>query len=340
MSRDDNDLAAAINMSTGPSSSKVGGLTSRLRRALSLDAAQSLSEEKRAPFSASEGAGEAGPSKERVSIGQSSSQTALVDGPSIPTSKKKSRAASLFNSRLNASTDNISLSSTVSSASVMIRKIGAMSNLARRNSLAGITSLFKDKKSKGEDGKGKKKKDGKGSVVEASVSHATAELDRSSDYTASGEMSGLTEAAKLARHHTLRSNAEAAAKTPAVWENNTVTRAKAAPASFKGKDDGTRLLTDEEDLGSEDDTDDPGNNMGDWDDEDDWGQSAEDEDVTIRANPEQMASIIEENLGEAWSNAPQTKLERPRAPKKGILKSRMLPFLPRSYSSRNRCRRL
>ena len=136
--------------------------------------------------------------------------------------KKKGRAASLFNSRLNASTDNISLSSTVSSASVMIRKLGAMGKLARRNSLAGITSLFKDKdKNKNSEGessskeKGKKKdKSAKGNAAQASVSLVTAELDRagaSGDWSVSaGEMNGLSPAAKLARQHTLKSNAEAA----------------------------------------------------------------------------------------------------------------------------------
>ncbi|KAF9042049.1 hypothetical protein BJ165DRAFT_243640 [Panaeolus papilionaceus] len=132
--------------------------------------------------------------------------------------KKKGRAASLFNSRLNASTDNISLSSTVSSASVMIRKLGAMGKLARRNSLAGITSLFKDKKDKegkekkdGKDGKSKKEKSAKGNASEASVSHVTAELDRMGVGEGDG-MHGLSPAAKLARQHTLKSNAEAAAR--------------------------------------------------------------------------------------------------------------------------------
>ncbi|KAF8150410.1 hypothetical protein K438DRAFT_1779039 [Mycena galopus ATCC 62051] len=172
-------------------------------------------------------------------------------GTQVPMPKKKSRAASLFNSRMNVSTDNISLSSTVSSASVMIRKLGSMGRLARRNSLAGITGLFKDrKKKKGEEGEGdedeggdqdeedkdkkkdkKKDKDkdkgkgkdssksrtGKSQASEASVSHATAELeagdhDWSVPSTGDRDTVGLSPAAKLARQHTLKSNAEAAAK--------------------------------------------------------------------------------------------------------------------------------
>jgi hypothetical protein len=98
----------------------------------------------------------------------------------------------------------------------MIRKLGSLGNLARRNSLAGITSLFKDKdKDKDGDGDKKKKKNKKGAKAEASqasVSHVTAELDRN-DWTVSGpDMNGLTPAAKLARQHTLKSNAEAAAR--------------------------------------------------------------------------------------------------------------------------------
>ncbi|KAF5324970.1 hypothetical protein D9619_009832 [Psilocybe cf. subviscida] len=218
--------------------------------------------------------------------------------------KKKGRAASLFNSRLNASTDNISLSSTVSSASVMIRKLSAMGKLVRRNALAGITSLFKDKdkdKSKnGEEGS-KKKKDkkapatAKGQAIVASVSHVTAELDRpgaTGDWSVGTDMNGLSPAAKLARQHTLKSNAEAAAKAkeareakeakdakeakeaalaaanaqqtngagsngtqvPA-WDRNTATR-HGLPSPAKGgmriNEDGTRTLIEEDDDESDD----------------------------------------------------------------------------------------
>ncbi|KAK7008142.1 hypothetical protein R3P38DRAFT_1627636 [Favolaschia claudopus] len=243
----------------------------------------------------------------------------------LPPPKKKSRAASLFNSRMNMSTDNISLSSTVSSASVMIRKLGSMGRLARRNSLAGITGLFKKKDGKsgdGEDeesgeaeqegsGSGKKKKkgkerdkdkdkdkekdkkskrNGKGEASEASVSHATAELE-AGDWSVPGGAGdattvGLSPAAKLARQHTLKSNAEAAAKakeaaaraaaaasnananTPnpngngvgvngggvPTWERNTATRspAKQRGGGVKVAEDGTRVLV-EDSSESEDD---------------------------------------------------------------------------------------
>ncbi|KAK7064908.1 hypothetical protein R3P38DRAFT_60831 [Favolaschia claudopus] len=236
----------------------------------------------------------------------------------LPPPKKKSRAASLFNSRMNMSTDNISLSSTVSSASVMIRKLGSMGRLARRNSLAGITGLFKKKGGDGEDeeggeageqdGNGKKKKkgkekekdkdkdkkgkggrNGKGEASEASVSHATAELE-AGDWSVPGaaDTVGLSPAAKLARQHTLKSNAEAAAKAKEAaaraasqannanagavngngvvgvngggggvptWERNTATRSPAKQrggAGVKVAEDGTRVLV-EDSSESEDD---------------------------------------------------------------------------------------
>ncbi|WVQ74772.1 hypothetical protein IAR50_004378 [Cryptococcus sp. DSM 104548] len=119
----------------------------------------------------------------------------------------------------NMSTDNISLSSTVSSASMMIRKMGSIGKLARRNSLMGISRIFKDKP-KDEDAalpskeakkikKEKKKGKGKGDAAPASVSHATAEQDRLAEEEDDRTLAGLSPAAKLARQHTLKSRAEA-----------------------------------------------------------------------------------------------------------------------------------
>ncbi|PPQ97657.1 hypothetical protein CVT26_002469 [Gymnopilus dilepis] len=239
-SRDDSDIAALMHEQT-PTATMIrsGGLKSRLRRALSFNAAQALKEDaENGPIveededdddesikaSQVNGKLKAKNTPPAIKVDTQRAKTPAADddaGPSTTTPvKKKGRAASLFNSRLNASTDNISLSSTVSSASVMIRKLGAMGKLARRSSLAGISSLFKDKdKDKDKDGdkdkKGKKKdkKSGKAQASEASVSHVTAELDRmGSDWSVGADMNGLSPAAKLARQHTLKSNAEAAAK--------------------------------------------------------------------------------------------------------------------------------
>ncbi|KAJ9101216.1 hypothetical protein QFC21_003435 [Naganishia friedmannii] len=135
----------------------------------------------------------------------------------------------LFSMR-NASTDNISIGSTVSSASMMIRKMGALGKLARRNSMAGISKIFKNKDD--EDGvimpepkarddmaveksKGDKKKKrslfggSKSQPANSSTSFATA--------NGAAAVSGddLTPAAKLARQHTLRTKADEARKAAA-----------------------------------------------------------------------------------------------------------------------------
>ncbi|KAJ2931160.1 hypothetical protein H1R20_g5892, partial [Candolleomyces eurysporus] len=261
MSRDDSDLAAMMSTQhTAIHPSRSGGLKSRLRRALSFN--PTLKEEEMEQdddvsikASAINGASSSklkskAPATEihtPTSSTAESSRSPLPDDASSTATiqtKKKGKAASLFNARFNASTDNISLSSTVSSASVMIRKLGSLGNLARRNSLAGITSLFKDKDKdkEGSDSKDKKKKGKKGAKAqasEASVSHVTAELDRSNDWTVGADMNGLTPAAKLARQHTLKSNAEAAAKAKAEKEasaaataaNEALAKANAARAN-------------------------------------------------------------------------------------------------------------
>jgi hypothetical protein len=55
--------------------------------------------------------------------------------------EKEKGKRSLFRMR-NMSTDNISLSSTVSSASMMIRKMGSIGKLARRNSYVFFPSFL------------------------------------------------------------------------------------------------------------------------------------------------------------------------------------------------------
>lgn len=348
MSRDDNDLAAMRDQTPSVSMLRTGGLKGRLRRALSFNAAQTLQEEETDDDDDRSIKASASSSKLKPQPPVASAKPVVGigihdNGASNATmqAKKKGRAASLFNSRFNASTDNISLSSTVSSASVMIRKLGSMGKLARRNSLAGITSLFKDKdkdkdgegsggkEKEGKDKKGKKKdKDKKGSgakaeASEASVSHVTAELDRTSsgDWNVGGEMSGLSPAAKLARQHTLKSNAEAAARAKAqqeataaaaasaakingngvngggvpTWERNTATRqGSVSPVKGGGgvrvNEDGTRVLVEDDE---DDERSDDGHYIGGaqqggqgfhadgWDEEEEWGEGDEDEDEDV-----------------------------------------------------------
>ncbi|EIW67418.1 hypothetical protein TREMEDRAFT_33920 [Tremella mesenterica DSM 1558] len=166
------------------------------------------------------------------------SELSLAETERTATAQKKEKK-SLFRMK-NMSTDNISLSSTVSSASMMIRKMGSLGKLARRNSLMGISKIFKDRP-KDEDGalperevkkekKGKKKS--KGEIVPAAVSRLTAEAEEDKS------LAGLSPAAKLARQHTLRSKAEAEKRNqnlptgePA-WDNNTTTRtSKSSPGT-------------------------------------------------------------------------------------------------------------
>ncbi|KAL4063932.1 hypothetical protein V8B97DRAFT_1876439 [Scleroderma yunnanense] len=326
MSRDDSDLVTMLEgTALGSAPTKAaGGLKGRLRRALSLGAAHALTEEDEQEDGgkSSSGTTTASPSAASPAHGSATDADASSTTPGgSTTTKKRSRAASLFNTRLNASTDNISLSSTMSSASVVIRKIGSIGKLARRNSLAGITSLFKDKnrdkdrdndagagagastsagdnggggdsggggKKKGKSKRSKESGSGKGAVVEPTISHAIAELDRSGSggEWSDASMSGLSPAAKLVRQHTLRERARAEAEAqaqaqvqsqpqtqvngtngvngvngahatdvpvPATWEKNTATgRDNAYVRRGVGAgEDGRVLVEDDSDSGSD-----------------------------------------------------------------------------------------
>jgi hypothetical protein len=339
-SKDDSDLTDV----PAPTASMLrsGGLKGRLRRALSLSTQSSLDtsgEDKlgsRRKVVAAKNAAESAYSNSNSTIDSSLPRTP-TDGshrdidPSIrsTTSTKisgKSRAASLFNKKFNASTDNISLSSTVSSASVMIRKLGSIGKLARRNSLMG---LFRDKdkdKHGGSDDEGRgSKKSRKASKVEATVSHATAEIDRGDG------MAGLTPAAKLARQHTLRSNAEAAAArlkaqqqqqstsqtpVPASWEKNTATRAQDSPfRSRRGaSEDGRRADA----PWSDDESEDHSFDM--LEEEMEGEGDFEDEDVTLRLGRLTFEQEEEEAEYEPWAVGVRRSVERIRTPSRGILK--------------------
>jgi hypothetical protein len=114
----------------------------------------------------------------------------------------------------------------------MIRKLGSMGKLVvRRNSLAGITSIFKDKNKDPDKDSSPKKKDktsAKSPALQAEVSHVHAELDRVSG---SDSINGLSPAAELARQHTLRTKAENAARAKAQKEVQAAAAAAAAAAA-------------------------------------------------------------------------------------------------------------
>ncbi|KAE8225069.1 hypothetical protein CF319_g2135 [Tilletia indica] len=139
-----------------------------------------------------------------ASISSRRSARPPIAGATEGTSKR-----GIFNRKFNASTDNISISSTVSSASVMLRKMGNLGKMARRSSLMGLTNMFKDKDRNSVDGrdglhtddfgtmtasgamtegiennaaqaakvKAKRGKDKKAAPVAASITHATVELE-------------------------------------------------------------------------------------------------------------------------------------------------------------------
>ena len=134
------------------------------------------------------GAGSSGP----VGVGTSSGASTR------PPNANKSGRFGMLNSRANGSTDNLSISSTVSSASMMLRKIGNMGKIARRSSMMSLTKAFRSKKdddpADGGAAKPSKKDKKKAASSGASVSHATAEVEASGD-------KGMSPAAALARKH-------------------------------------------------------------------------------------------------------------------------------------------
>ena len=169
---------------------------------------------------------------------------------------------SLFNRKFNSSTDNISISSTVSSASVMLRKVGNLGKIARRRSLMGLTNMFNKDKDPGREGlhdddfgtivppeevvaadeaaqggktsKKEKTKTKKGAPALASVSHATVELETSS----AGADSSMTPAASYVRQHQLQMKQQAEADRIA-REAAEAERLAAAQRNAKTTDDVT-----------------------------------------------------------------------------------------------------
>lgn len=137
-------------------------------------------------------------------------------GESNEANEKPAKKHNIFNSKFNVSTDNISISSAASSASVMLRKIGSVGKLARRSSFAGLTNLFnkdKERDSGGEEPEDinnktvgsklkKKKKNRRKKEPSTSISHATAEVDRHSTINEEPEyVDGLSPAAALVKQH-------------------------------------------------------------------------------------------------------------------------------------------
>ncbi|CUA71367.1 Nuclear anchorage protein 1 [Rhizoctonia solani] len=294
MSRDDSTLEAPH-----AALPKTNGLKGRLRRALSFSAIQTLDE-------AEDGKEKLGSrrkaiekaNKANAALQKQQQQQDHAESPgaaeSIRTTASKKPSRGLFNRRLNASTDNISLQSTVSSASVMIRKLGSMGNIARRNSLAGLTGLFKDKKDKRH----------KAEASEASVTHATVEVDRLPGPSPVGagvmdDMTGLSPAAKLARQHTLKSNAQAAERAKQEAQ---------AAATAAAVAEANRVEEEDEEEEEEEEPFDPAAHM---------TGGFDDEDITVRLEQ----TRITDDQDEVWAVGIRRSVERTRKPVKGILRN-------------------
>ncbi|KAG9120957.1 hypothetical protein FRC07_003299, partial [Ceratobasidium sp. 392] len=311
LSRDDSTLEAP-----NAGLPKTNGLKGRLRRALSFSAVSTLDEadenkeklgSRRKAIEKANKANAALQAQQQGGEASSSATPNAAESIRTTVSKKPSRTASLFNRRLNASTDNISLQSTVSSASVMIRKLGSMGNLARRNSLAGITGLFKDKNKDGATKKGKK-----ADVAEASITHATVEVERGSSSGNTDEMTGLSPAAKLARQHTLKSNAQAAERAR---QQKAVAEAEAQKAAQQQAAwDRQKNRVEEED--EEEEEEDEESDEGTYEHVTQMTGGYDDEDVTLR-----LERTTIQDQDEPWAVGIRRSVERMRQPVKGILRN-------------------
>ncbi|KAH8799558.1 hypothetical protein DL96DRAFT_1508970 [Flagelloscypha sp. PMI_526] len=358
MSRDDSDLAAMMSSSSTTHQHNVKGLGRFRQRTLAnvedvTDDDDESIKVSRLNKGKERAAIPAGRDVDQSSQQGSQSPALSSSQPQIQKVKKKSKGGSIFsNARLNRSTDNISLSSTMSSASVVIRKLGSVggklvSGIGRRNSLAGITGMFKkdkdkDKEKDDDKKKSKKSKSAKGTASEASVSYATAEFDAPVSGSETPGMEGLSPAAKLARQHTLRSKAreeeeekrrkEAESNGTGVngWDRNTATRV-GSNGNVRVNEDGTRVFVEDEDEEDEDE-DWGGQRQGAWNEEswEDGGAYSDDDDDenddTIRMGgpghqPNQPSwDSANGDEVEPWGGNVRRSVERARQPVKGILK--------------------
>jgi hypothetical protein len=196
-------------------------LGSKLRRALSMSALNGQ------VSADSVDSIESSAAKGRSSGTSTSSSDNSNDNPPTPpqqpanyssSSLPKSRRFNLLDAKLNSSTDNISISSTVSSASMMIRKLGTLGGRfgKGRASLKGISNLFNRDDSSDVAGsvsefgasdsssKLKKKDRKKAAPATASVAHVTAEVERAEDerpLSSGSRNGGMTPAAALVQHY-------------------------------------------------------------------------------------------------------------------------------------------
>lgn len=320
LSKDDSELLPPMTVASALSA-RQSGLKGRFKRALAFNPPSSVDEHM--DMASSIGHGDASPNLANGSSGEKegvSPVTPVTAGESVRSMKPKSRAGGLFNGKFNASTDNISLSSTVSSASVMIRKLGSIGKLARRNSLMGISSIFKDKnKDKGEGTSAVGKKGKKSDKAEATVSHATVELDRgggSDDET----WQNLTPAARVARQHTIKSNEEAAKR---LREQAAAASASSAAAAMTNGSNGVpawdKNTTTRRGDGSSKNVSEDGTLLDDRSDES--GEGGYDPQLEGGATIRKPGAVDIDDDEEPWAVGLRRSIEKTRQPGKPVLKS-------------------
>ncbi|KAH9008118.1 hypothetical protein EDB85DRAFT_2172468 [Lactarius pseudohatsudake] len=170
------------------------------------------------------------------------------------TKQAKKKCTALFNSRLNALTDNISLSSTISSVLVVICKLGSIGKLAWRNSLVGITSLFKDKKEREGRDESDRKKGKKKKVHSAGlpVLYTTLKGNAEAAARAKAQEEVVVAATTMATSTSDAATATTAEHVPMTWEKN-MTTAHGAPSMVCMTEDGTCVVIEDDDSASEGD---------------------------------------------------------------------------------------
>lgn len=226
----------------------------------------------------------------------------------------------------------------------MIRKMGSLGKLARRNSLMGISKIFKDKP-KDEDApipekqgmlSFKKKSGHKADLAPTTLSPAHVERVSEDDDRV---LDGLSPAAQLARQHTVRSKAEAAKREAEAkrrstasdfagptgeptWDTNTVNRnnqiqaaaADAARPSFDGANV-VRVVPRSPDVVRHAFA----VNHPDYDSDDSSDCDDTMDDITVGMNRAHINDAADAEFQAMWGKA---DIDRNARPKKGILRGK------------------
>lgn len=229
-----NNSSSTLSSGDASSSSNKLGRTSLTSNSSSSDTSHSTAEPRTPPNGAPPGLPRGFTSASTSNLNSSSAdlpnEHGVQNGRATPSSSMPSatgRRFGILNSKMNSSTDNISISSTVSSASMMLRKMGNFGRLARKSSVRSLSNLFHRDNHDREDNEcgdhtGSKaasdevsefgvpgaamlssKDRKKGSIADPSIAHVTVELERGEAAKA-----GMTPAAALARKHQERERAQ------------------------------------------------------------------------------------------------------------------------------------